>query len=138
MTCDSSRLLPKSWIDLYLPQILPTLSLAEPRQAAQETEPKVVHQQCLVELAVASSKTIRFLLSIPQLKVTLYCNGNPHPQLLLKPRLFGLLAIINANLGALSPPPTGFGQAWKISKEVRSPALRFVTSSLIYQPDFRL
>ena len=117
-TCATGCVIPNSWIDLHVASINKAINSAEPLQL----DDKHRYQDCLIHLAMSFCHTLNRLNKAELPKDFLLCSGDTHKSLLLRQRNAELIAIVIANLAAIShEPPTGFNELWARAKEVGFP-----------------
>ena len=100
----------QSWIDLYNP----TTIMATNSREDSEWEDRYRYQQCLIGLAGGFCRVLRRMNESPS-RITLLCSSRPHEALPLQKRNAEFMAILIANVAAVSLVP---GQLWKDAEMV--------------------
>ena len=114
-TCTAALVIPNSWIDLHVTSSSTAMHSPEQLQG----DDKFIYQGCLIQLAKSFCRILSRLNNAALPSDFLLCSGHTHPSLLLRQRNAELVAILVADLAAMSPgPPTGFNDIWILAKEV--------------------
>ena len=115
--CTAALVIPNSWIDLHVTSFSTAVHSPEQLQG----DDKFIYQGCLIQLAKSFCRILSRLNNAVLPSDFLLCSSRTHPSLLLRQRNAELVAILVANLAAMSPgPPIGFNDIWVSAKEVCS------------------